>query len=385
MLSSLLGLGVFLAGWASEARAGDPATDAATAAAAAAQALADAAQAAMAAAQSSSAASDVASKDANASGKADDAAQNAQQAAKASNTASTAAEDAFRAAKAAQDQEDRGNTDAAKSSRDQAQKDAKTAQDAAAQAKKNAVKADQDNSDANSQYKNDQANSSVNPPSDAQKKHFQEQKAVADNLAEAQGASKDRGKSLQRKALDLVEEEDTYHDNQAKKNSTVQPPQQPTKINFRASSFFDVFTPFNIEPFPNPPHPDQVPEPGRNPGERGELQIRILNDNPFAVALTGLQSNLYGDAISFTPFTAAQIVPANSAALINIGTATFDGPPGGFTAADFSFHTDSSHPGLGAEVSVNFDVVPEPSSLALLLLGGTALVLSHRFCRRGGK
>lgn len=378
--ATLLMLGVTLA------LAGTPASDAASSAQAAAASAEAAANSAKAAAASSKAAAGQANQDANANA-ASDAAEAANSAAgTAAGAAQLKSDSALARAKAAQAQTNGGDIFKAAEEAAAADEDAAAAKDAAATAKSEQDKAAQQASNAQSIVLNDTPPNSGTPtaPTPAQKAKYKAQQAGADDDIDANQAAKAHARDNAKKASALAAQEDAYNNNLQDKDSAKLAGAKRVQVDFGAGTgFFDVF--FTLDPnrlsLPSATATSPVPELGRSPGDNARLSVRLVNENDFDVTLTGVQGNLFGDAVSFTPFSGRQTVAAHGVLQALIGMLSFDGPAGAFTSADFSFQTDISQPGLAPEVTVNAAVVPVPASGVLVALALGAMGLARRRIR----
>lgn len=378
--ATLLMLGVTLA------LAGTPASDAASSAQAAAASAEAAANSAKAAAASSKAAAGQANQDANANA-ASDAAEAANSAAgTAAGAAQLKSDSALARAKAAQAQTNGGDIFKAAEEAAAADADAAAAKAAAATAKSEQDKAAQQASNAQSIVLNDTPPNSGTPtaPTPAQKAKYKAQQAGADDDIDANQAAKAHARDNAKKASALAAQEDAYNNNLQDKDSAKLAGAKRVQVDFGAGTgFFDVF--FTLDPnrlsLPSATATSPVPELGRSPGDNARLSVRLVNENDFDVTLTGVQGNLFGDAVSFTPFSGRQTVAAHGVLQALIGMLSFDGPAGAFTSADFSFQTDISQPGLAPEVTVNAAVVPVPASGVLVALALGAMGLARRRIR----
>ena len=102
-------------------------------------------------------------------------------------------------------------------------------------------------------------------------------------------------------------------------------------------------------------------------------KVELINENGFDVLVTGVEGFLFGDAVTFFPVTAEQLISAGEMTALILGEVEFTGGSRDYTFADFSIITASNHPGLGPEFSANFQVVSAPATLTLLALGLLAL------------
>ena len=297
--------------------AGTSASDAANSAQAAAASAEAAANSAKAAAASSKAAAGQANQDANADA-ASDAAEAANRAAgKAADTARLKSDSALAHAKAAQAQSDGGNSFRAAEEDIAADADATAAKAAAAAAKSEQDKAAQQASNAQSIVTNDTPPNSgtSTTPTPAQKAKYKAQQDGAGDDIDAHQASKVHALDNAKKASALGAQEDAFNNNLQDKDSAKLAGAKRVQVDFGAGTgFFDVF--FTLDPnrltLPSANATSPVPELGRLPGDDARLSVRLVNDNDFDVTLTGVQAYLFGDAVTFTPFSGRQTVAATA-------------------------------------------------------------------------
>lgn len=385
----------FLIFYLGPVHADDPQTDAANAANQAAASVLNAVASAMAAADSSNNTSQTAQQDANqdaAAAKADASASDAESAAASAldyaNSALTHAMNAQNLMNRAANESDPlyAGLDQFTAAQEAAaaQQDAANAQQQAARAKTDADNAAQDAKDASGNYNNDLANDSVVQPTPQQTKKYQQQEQDDQDRKYFEDSLKQTAKGDGLKAAALEAEEQSYNSNVNVNSNLVLPGNTQTHIDIHISSFFDVIV--TVDP-QNTQHTLLLPNnqaPGFNPdiflpgGDRFDLQVRLLNTNPFDVRLTGVRGNLFGSGVTFTPFQGTQTLAADSSSLVDIGSLAYTGLPGDFTSADFGFLTDATQPGLGPDVTVNFSLISEPPVFGLLLAACAAWLLASR-------
>jgi hypothetical protein len=369
----------------------DPPTQAAQAAADAALAAANAAASAQAAADSSTAVANTvqAGNDAGALINANKAAKDAADAAAAAKSAADLAQQALDLAKQAQAEYDnpKGNPFKAGSLADDASNLAQKATDQAKKAADKAAAAADQVGKAEQSISNDKKNGAVTPLSQNDNYDLENQKTEDTNIKNRNGVRKKNDQDIRKKAIDLIKEDAVNIFDTLLKGSQKHPGDGSLQWNPHAGFFVAVVASNqNSILFPNLNSPLAVPELALPANQSALLQLELINDNPFAVDVTGVTGLLFGDAVTFTSFVGDQTVPADGSTLITLGTVNFTGSADAFTAADFSIITDAAHPGLGPDFPTNFDVAtPEPPSITLLILGvlGVAVYCWAQHKRKG--
>ena len=204
------------------------------------------------------------------------------------------------------------------------------------------------------------------PPTPAQSdKLDQQEQAMTDNENQADNRKRD-AEQLAKQADDLKREENAKKVEDEDEAAVRQTGEEPLRVPFEVVGFFDVFVELDLFEFPNLLEPQVVPEVEGEPGVHGRLEVELFNPNDFDVLVIDIDGLLFGDAIDFVPYAVDQIVTSQGLTQIVLGEVEFTGRPGDFTFALFDVVTDDTHPGLGPNFSVNFEVVPEPPTVWLM-------------------